>query len=143
MTGSSTLLIVLIALAAPVGFAAFWLLVTAMIGSLAGWYKMQRRYPPPQEPALAVLRYQSGWMGPARLRNVLTLSAHRSGISVGIARLLGPFQKPFLVPWEEIAAEPLSSFVVSWTQLRLGKPTVTTLTIKTAAWRDLLEAAGR
>jgi hypothetical protein len=80
-------------------FAAMWLAMTTLLGAMSGWNGLEARYPDTGEPALLVLRGRSGQMGKGvNMSGILRLSACRSGLRIGIARMFGPFQKPFLVP---------------------------------------------
>lgn len=44
------------------------------------------------------------------MRGILTLSTCPSGLRVSMNRLFGPFNRPFLVPWEQISATRKESF---------------------------------
>lgn len=115
----------------PVLFVAMWLAVTALIGFMAGWFALMRRYPDRDETALAVLKWQSGrmgWIG-ARLRGVLTLSVCPSGLRVGMFRLFGPFSRDFLVPWSEIEVTRRDWFLGRVAELKFGTPAAGVLTI--------------
>src|SRR5439155_25479591 len=52
----------------------------------------------------------------------------------------GPFQRPFLVPWSEIDAQPSRSFFTPMVKLNLGKPAVGSLKISARSWSRLVEA---
>jgi hypothetical protein len=115
----------------PVLFAALWLAVTALIGLMAGWFALARRYPDRGETALAVLKWQSGRMGSigARLRGVLTLSVCPSGLRVGIFRPFGPFSRDFLVPWSDIEVTRREWLLGRVAELKFGTPPAGVLTI--------------
>lgn len=130
----------LVALIVPVSFVAMWLLVTSLLGLLSGWHRLRNAFPDSDEPTLLRLGFQSGWLGSVRMGNALTLSATRSGLRVGVVRLLGPFQKPFFVPWSAITPEDAPALFGSLTRLRLGRPEIGTLTLFTSSW-DKLAAA--
>ena len=122
----------------PFFFIAMWLAVTAMIGLLSGWFTLQNRYPNNDEPALLTLRSQSGMMGKrAGMNGILTLSACPSGLRIGIWRVFGLFQRPFLVPWDEITADPKSFFFVPMARLGFGHPEIGSLTIDAGSWQSL------
>ena len=108
----------------PVFFVGMWLLVTFMLGLMSGWFSLQQWYADDgsEEPLLR-LRSQSGSMGMGvALNGCLKLRAYRSGLGIGIWRIFGIFQKPLKVPWNEIEAEPSSSFFLPMVKLQLGKP---------------------
>jgi hypothetical protein len=127
----------------PFFFVGMWLLVTFMLGSMSGWFGLQQWYADDgsEEPLLR-LRSQSGSMGMGvALNGCLKLSAYRSGLGIGIWRIFGVFQKPLKVPWNEIEAEPSSSFFLPMVKLQLGKPSNGTLKISARSWARLVAAA--
>ncbi|HLY58053.1 MAG TPA: hypothetical protein VKS60_20995, partial [Stellaceae bacterium] len=86
----------------PSFFIGIWLLVTTVAGLVSGWFELMRRFPDRDEGAILRIGFVSGTMGPlVRFNGLLTLSASVSGLRVGMLRLLGPFCRDFLVPWEE------------------------------------------
>ncbi|MEO7689209.1 MAG: hypothetical protein ABIS51_07980 [Sphingomonas sp.] len=117
---------------------AFWLVITGLIGLFSGWFTLQSRYPDTEEPALITLRRQSGSMGPGVAMNrLLRLSACPSGLRIGIPRMYGLFQRPFLVPWDEITATPKKTFFVPMARLALGYPQIGSITIDARSWERL------
>ncbi len=123
----------------PGGVIALWLLVTSIIGIAAGWFRLRRAYPSDDLPTAVVLRGQSAEMGAgARFTGVLTLAGGRDGISVSVARLLGPFQRPILIPWRDITAERRKLMIGGKAvRLSIGKPEIGTITIHDQAWDQL------
>jgi len=128
----------------PLFFVGMWLLITGLIGFMSGWFGLQQWYADDgSEEPLLKLRGQSGRMGMGvQLNNCLTLSAYNSGLGISIWRLFSLFQKPLLVPWNEIEAEPSSSFFMPMVKLQLGKPSNGTLKISAQSWHNLVAAAG-
>jgi hypothetical protein len=122
----------------PFFFIGMWLAVTMLLGLFSGWFTLQNRYPNNDEPALLTLRSQSGMMGKrVGMNGILTLSACPSGLRVGIWRMFGLFQRPFLVPWDEITADSKTFFFVPMARLSLGRPDVGSLTIDAGTWQTL------
>ena len=110
----------------PLGFAVFfptlWLAVTALLGALSGWYGLMARYPDRDDPALAAFRWQSGFMGAGvRMNGVLNLFPCRGGLRVGMLRLLGPFCRPFYVPWRDLRVERRQRLFGPRAVLRFGE----------------------
>lgn len=130
---------ILIATLFPVVFVGMMLFISTVLGTLSGWFALQRRYPAGDEPVILRLRHCSGSMGlGVALNGVLTLSVSPSGLRVGIWRLIGPFQKPFFVPWQEIHTEPKAAFFFTpMTRLSFGNPVNGTLKIDTRTWQRL------
>lgn len=127
----------------PVFFVGMWLLVTVMLGLMSGWFSLQQWYADDgSEEPLLKLRSQSGSMGiGVALNGCLKLRAYRSGLGIGIWRIFGVFQKPLKVPWNEIEAEPSTSFFLPMVKLQLGKPSNGTLKISARSWAKLVAAA--
>lgn len=87
----------------PFVFAAMWFAVTSLLGLLSGWYGLMRLFPDEEDQVLAKFGGQSGSMGPGvGMNGILTLSACRGGLRVGIWRIFGPFCAPFYVPWRDL-----------------------------------------
>lgn len=125
-------------IAFPVFFVAMWMVVTTLLGTMSGWYALQRAFPDRQELARLTLRMRSGRMGlGVNMGGILTLAACPTGLRVGIFRLFGPFQRPFLVPWEQIQVERRTSFFLVQARLGFGRPEVGTLTIDARLWQRL------
>jgi hypothetical protein len=124
-------------------FLGMWVAIVTMLGFMSGWFNLQQWYEAPSDKPLLKLRAQSGSMGlGVSLGGILTLSAHTRGLGVGIWRIFGPFQRSFLVPWDEIEAQPSRSFFSPMVKLGLGKPAVGTLKISAHSWSRLVAAAG-
>lgn len=127
----------------PFLLAAMWIAVSAILGLLSGWFALQRKYPRPGDEPLLVLSKQSGQMGwGVALSGILKLSAHEDGLGIGISRIFGPFQRSFIVPWNEIEAEPGSTVFAPNMKLMLGRPPAGSLKISARSWSKLIEAAG-
>lgn len=127
----------------PLLFVGMWLFISTLIGMTTGWFNLQQWYPDDgsEEPVLT-LRGQSGVMGwGASLNNCLRLRVYRSGLGVGIWRIVAPFQKPLLIPWSEVRAEEARSWFVRMVRLDFGDPSNGSLRIRTGVWARLAEAA--
>jgi hypothetical protein len=132
-------------IAFPFFFGGMWLLITTVLAFMSGWFGLQEWYADDgsEEPLLR-LGWQSGVMGfGVHLNGVLTLGACRSGLSVRIWRIFGPFQKPLLIRWSEITAEPSRSFFTEMVKLGFGNPENGSLKISAASWSKLVAAAGQ
>jgi hypothetical protein len=126
----------------PFLFAAMWLTITTLLGVFSRWFALQQRYERGDERPLLTLRARSGSMGfGGHMHGILTLSACHSGLRVGIWRLFGPFQRPFLVPWYEIDPELGTSFFAPTAKLHFGRPEIGWLKISARTWQRLAAAA--
>jgi hypothetical protein len=134
-------LLVLIPVLFLVLFLALWFAVTTLIGAVSGWYALMRRYPDRDEKPVLALSWQSGRMGMARLRGVLTLSACPSGLRVGMIRAFGVFARDFFVPWDDIAVSKKTWLFAEVAELSFGKPPVGTLTLLQSTAARLAAAA--
>ena len=122
----------------PFAFVALWLFITTMLGTLSGWFTLQSQFPRGDEAPLVTFRRLSGSMGlGVNLNGILTLSACPSGLRIGIWRIFGPFQRPFLVPWAEISPESKTRFFMPMARLGLGAPEIGKLTIDAGIWQKL------
>jgi hypothetical protein len=125
----------------PAVFGA-WLAATAILGRVSGWYELAARYPDRREFNLLMFDTQSGIMGPGVVINgILTLNACPSGLRVRIWRLLGPFSRPFFVPWTDIRVESRTHLFLKMARLGFGQPEVGVLSIEAGMWARLAEAA--
>ena len=117
-----------------------WLLITTGLGFFAGWFELQGRFAANStERPLLTLKRQSGSMGlGVSLGGILTLKAYRDGLGISIWRVFGPFQKPLLIPWDEIEAHAGRNLLIPRTKLFLGKPHFGTLQISARSWAKLV-----
>ncbi len=133
----------LFALAFPLSFLSMWLAVTTLLGGLSGWFELQRRYSRGVERPILTLHMRSGTMGVGvQLNGILTLSACPSGLSVGVWRIFGIFQRPFFVPWQDIRSESVTRFFQPMSKLSFGFPETGRLTIDRRSWVRLSSVAG-
>ena len=126
---------------------AFWLLVTALLAWLSGWFRLRRRFPDSDATAFAILESRSGQMGRFLLIGIgygysLHFDLCAPGLRVRVARLLGPFSRPFLVPWPEIRAEWKRFIFFRWIRLAFGDPVAGTLSISSRTAAELADLSG-
>jgi len=84
-------------------FALGWCFLGWIVGLDTGWYRLARRYPDRDEPALLDLQRQYGRMGGLRLGGVLRFGVCDSGLRIGLHWSVGPFCKTMLVPWSSLS----------------------------------------
>jgi hypothetical protein len=127
----------------PFFFVGMWLFATTMIGVLSGWNALGDRFPDRDSDNLLRLRWQSGrmgrFMGGANFGGCLTLTATTAGLRIAIWRPLGPFQSPFLVPWERIRPEPAKELFTPAVRLHFGE--TGQLTVAARVWERLSQHA--
>ncbi|MGE0665473.1 MAG: hypothetical protein AB7O49_02845 [Sphingomonadales bacterium] len=131
----------------PVGyvlfFVAMWLMATTVLAFASGWFRLARTYPDrPEETPLLSLKRQTGLLGPGiSYRGVLRLEVCPSGLRVGVAWLLGPFCKDFLVPWSDISPSREKTLFWSSARLEFGAPRVGVLKMRPRLAEALEHAA--
>lgn len=130
-------LVALLAVAFPIGFVLMWLAIGGLLGFISGWYGLMKRFPDRDEPPKLKLGGRSGFMRGVNLRGVLSLAACESGLRVSIWRGLGPFSKPFFVPWTDIAVERKRAILGELRKLRFGRPPVGALILDSKTWDRL------
>lgn len=121
-------------------FAGLYLVISTFLGALSGWFRLQRHYPRPGEPALLTLGAESAWMGGVNLRGCLVLSAAPSGLHVALWPLLAPLHKPFAVPWTDIYAQHVPGVLGAKAQLSFGND-IGSMRIKASSWEALVAHA--
>jgi hypothetical protein len=63
-----------------------------------------------------------GGVIPTNFGSSLTLDICPTGLRVGVLRLLGPFQRPFFVPWPDIETRRRRLLFRDYCELRFGRP---------------------
>ena len=126
----------------PFLFVGIWLLASTMLGLMSGWFSLQQWYPDDgSEEPLLTLRGQSGRVGIVAFNNALRLKAYRSGLGLGVLRLVAPFMRPLLIPWGEVKIEETKTFFVPMVRLQLGENG--SLKISARTWAKLADAVSR
>jgi hypothetical protein len=113
----------------PLFFIAMWIAITTLLGFLSGWFLLMKTYPDRPETPLQSFPMQSGSMNVVGMRSALTLSPCPSGLRLGMMRLLGPFCRDFLVPWDEISIIRKERFYRKVAEFSFGRPVIGTLTV--------------
>ena len=134
----------------PVFFIGMWLAATSSLGIFSGWKELQDQFEDRSEPARLKLHFQSGalgkgshWnpLGNVQFGNCLRIEVCDSGLRVAIARIFGPFLRPFFVPWDQIKAERTQALMLRYCRLELGNAArILTLRLRTA--ERIAQAAG-
>lgn len=138
---SKSWIVVLLIFIFPLFFASLWLAITALLSLLSGWPALMKAFPDRDETPVLRLSGQSGSMGlGVNMRGVLTFRVCPSGLRIGIARLLGPFSQPFLVPWDRLSITREHVLFMDVVKLQLGQ--TGTLIVSTDLADKLARAAG-
>jgi hypothetical protein len=127
--------------ALPFLVVGFIIAMGALMGAQSGWYALARRFRDRSDPALATFRYRSAWFGRTFAFNgVLNFGVCRTGLRVGIVRIVGPFSNDFFVPWDEITITRGNQWLGPAVRLQLGD--AGSLSLRPALANDLARAAG-
>jgi hypothetical protein len=130
-----------IPIAFPLFFVGMWLLVVTILSAVSGWKGIETRFPDREDEVLAIFRMASGFMRGVRMNNVLTLTACRTGLRVGMWKLFAPFDRPFFVPWEQLGVERREMWLQKRAILAFGAPPVGKLDISADLAERLAAAA--
>jgi len=136
--------IVLIFIAAVGGFAAFWCLITALIGRISGWAKLASVY---QYGGLLELRrvwrYQSAGFGRfANYGNCLTVGVDEAGLHLATVILFRCGHRALLIPWSDLTVRRRKMLFVSRIELRFAAVPSVVMTISDRLAQRIAETAG-
>jgi hypothetical protein len=134
--------VLIVPFAFPVFFVGLWLLVVTILSAISGWKGLSGRFPDRDDEVLATFRMASGFMRGVRMNNILTLTACRTGLRVGMWKLFAPFDRPFFVPWDQLGVERREAWFQKRAVLAFGAPPVGKLDIS-ADLADRLAAAAQ
>jgi hypothetical protein len=113
-------------------FPAFWLGITRLITTTAGWPRLVAEFPAPrgfrEEPYFGMT---SGRIGLARFNGVLRVSSGPSGLYVSILPLFAWGAPPILVPWDRVEWRGERW---GWVRLRLLSRKPVDLTLAKRVW---------
>jgi hypothetical protein len=126
---SDAVLIPAIVIAFTACFAAMWIGITSLLGRLSGWNALARAFPDTPDRPVDTLRFRSARMGVVNYSSCLRLDICPTGLRVSVLRLLGPFQRSFFVPWNQISVEPGFDLLIRAVRLTFGPRGEGSLTI--------------
>jgi hypothetical protein len=107
----------------------FVLAISMVLSAMSGWFKLMRHFPDSGEKSLLTLNFISGRLGFINLNHCLHLSCCPSGLRIAMFRALGPFSKPFLIPWSQLDIKRVASIWGEVAVLQFGKPLRGTLIV--------------
>jgi hypothetical protein len=121
---------------------ALWVMLTALMTYSSGWLALVHQYPDQAERPMLRIRWQSGTLAGGKTRGVLKLSACPSGLRIGMSFFMGPFCRPFFVPWEHLTIVRENTFLGPTAKLQFGTPVNGTIPLSAYAANRLARAAG-
>ncbi len=100
----------------PFFLAGMWILVTTVLGWLAGHMALLARYPPVDEQNEETFGWASGWMRVVSFNNALYVGLGARGLHLAPNALFRPIfrRKVPCVPWREIRLVRAQRGVMGW-----------------------------
>ena len=112
-----------------------WIGISTSVGPLAGWPSLQRSFPKPHGEILSRERLEWAVIGRGvTCRNVLRISAYRDGVGIEMSRWFGVFNRPVIVPWEEVFPCPIDQGTTKLVKVKFGEPERTSIVIAEDCW---------
>ena len=69
--------------------------------------------------------------------NCLRFDVCKSGFRVKVWRKFGPFERPFLVPWDRIVVDERKILFLRYFRLSFGDPSLSALTVSRRAFQNI------
>jgi len=127
----------------PIYFLSLWLLVSATISLVGGWFSLAKVYRTPVEFDGAKWGMQSGqmrWL--VNYNNVLTIGVSPQGLYLASMLLLRFMHPPLLVPWSEIKVQRKKGWVFEYVIFTMGHELAIPLRIRGKLAAKLRDSAG-
>jgi hypothetical protein len=127
----------------PIYFLCLWLLVSATISFVGGWFSLARVYRTQVAFNATKWRMESGqmrWL--TNYNHVLTLGVSQQGIYLASMFLFRFMHPPLLVPWNEIKVRRSKDWGVEYVILTMGHELAIPLRIRERLAAKLRESAG-
>jgi hypothetical protein len=127
----------------PVYFLTLWLLVSASLSYVGGWYSLARVYRALLPFNGAKWGMQSGkmrWL--ANYNNILTLGVNQEGLYVATMFLFRFMHPPLLVPWSEVRVRRSKGWFFEYVTFTMGHELAIPLRIRGNLAVKLQGAAG-
>ncbi len=94
-----------------VSFAALWSLVVVIISLAGGWSRLAGYYRATGPFMGQRWAWQTGWLGWARYRGILTIGADASGVYLEVMPLFRIMHPALFIPWSDITVEERTTFL--------------------------------
>lgn len=125
-------------------FVTIWLAVSLVLSFVGGWRVLAREYRAPHAvPETGWIERRVLFSGQARYRNVLRLTADKSGVYLAVAFPFRIGHPPLFIPWEDLFAMPAGAAPVGSTELRFRKVVSPRMLVSDETLRRLDESAPR
>jgi len=119
------------ALYAIISFVTLWLVVSAMVSYMSGWFALSRFYRTRAPFDGAKWRWQSAhmrWL--THYNNVLTLGATQESLYLAVMPLFRFMHPPLLVPWNEIRVRRSKGWFLEYVTFTMGRELAVPLRIR-------------
>ena len=120
-------LVLLIPVVFPIFFAAIWCSVCLLLSVIGGWGRLANRFPARQPPAGTCFFAQSGQVGLANYRGVLTVHTSPEGLHLAIMKIFRPGHPPLFIPWSEIYHATERRLFFEYVAFDIGSPRIATM----------------
>jgi hypothetical protein len=115
-----------------------WLFVTFLLNRSAGWPELMRSFPRPTGKALFTQKLPWAVMGKGvTFKNVITLAAHDAGVTVQQNRLFGLFNRPVLIPWDQLTVGASGGAAPDLVRVRFGNLEKVALVLPLESWEAI------
>ena len=127
----------------PVYFLTLWLLVSATISLVGGWFSLAKVYRlrvPFNGAKWGMQRAQMRWW--VNYKNVLTIGVSQEGLYLAVVSLFRFMHPPLLVPWSEVRVRRSKGWFFEYVTFTIGHELTIPLRIRGNLAVKLQSAAG-
>jgi hypothetical protein len=127
----------------PIYFLCLWVLVSAIISFVSGWFSLARVYRARIPFQGARWRLQRGKMRYlVGYNNILAIGVSQQGLYLAVLSLFRFMHPPLLIPWSEVKVRKKKGWVFESVTFTLGHELAIPLRIRGKLGENLREAAG-
>ena len=131
------------ALYAIISLVTLWLVVSAMVSYISGWFALSELYRTRAPFSGAKWRWQSGYMRwLTHYNSVLTLGATQESLYLAVMPLFRFMHPPLLVPWSEIRVRRSKGWFFEYVTFTMGRELAVPLRIRAKLAGRLRGVAG-
>ena len=128
----------------PLYLLCLWMLVSAIVSLIGGWFSLARVYRTRVPFNGAKWRMQSGQMRYiVGYNNALTIGASPQGLYLASVFLFRFMHPPLLVPWSDVKVRKKKGWVFEYVIFTMGRELAIPLRIRGRLGANLQEAAGK
>ena len=124
----------------PVLLVGIWTAVLKVLAARSGWQRLAQRYGARTGFDGRLHRFQSASMSGVNFNNCLDMGASPRGLYLSPFLLFRFFQKPLLIPWQEICAMPAAQWFFKGYELTFRSFPGVTMRLPAATLDAMLDA---